>query len=125
MKGVTGENLLQLLERRLDNAVYRLGFAANRAEARQLVLHKHVLVDGHKVNVPSFLVKPGQLVEVKEKSRAVAKITEALAGVDRRGVPKWLELDKPAFKGKVVSAPSREDITMQIREQLIVELYSK
>jgi len=125
MKGVTGENLLQLLERRLDNTVYRLGFATNRSEARQFILHKHVLVDGRKVNVASFLVRPGQLVEVKEKSRTVAKITEALAGVDRRGVPKWLELDKAAFKGKVLSIPSREDITMQIREQLIVELYSK
>jgi small subunit ribosomal protein S4 len=125
MKGVTGENLLQLLERRLDNVMYRLGFACNRSEARQLILHKHVLVNGRRVNIPSYLVRAGQLVEVMEKSRAVAKITEAVAGVDRRGVPKWLELDKANFKGKVLSAPSREDINMQIREQLIVELYSK
>lgn len=125
MKGVTGENLLQLLERRLDNVVYRLGLAGNRAEARQLVLHRHVTVNGQRVNIPSFLVGKEAVVEIREKSRAMAKIAEALGGVDRRGVPAWLELDKESFRGKVVAMPSREDIGLEIREQLIVEFYSK
>ncbi|MDY0001622.1 MAG: 30S ribosomal protein S4 [Polyangia bacterium] len=125
MKGVTGENLLQLLERRLDSAVYRLGLAGNRAEARQLILHRHVLVNGVRVNIPSFLVKKGDEIEIREKSRTVARISEAIAGVDRRGVPAWLELDRANFRGKVVALPAREDIGIQIREQLIVELYSK
>ena len=125
MKGVTGENLLQLLERRLDNVVYRLGLACNRSEARQLTTHRHVLVNGKRVNIPSFLVKPGDEIEVREKSRPMARIADSLAGVDRRGVPQWLELDKENFRGKVAAMPSREDISIQIREQLIVELYSK
>lgn len=125
MKGVTGENLLQLLERRLDSTVYRLGLAGNRAEARQLILHRHVLVNGRRVNIPSFLVKKGDELEIREKSRAVARIGDALAAVDRRGVPAWLELDRDNFRGKVVALPAREDISIQIREQLIVELYSK
>jgi len=125
MKGVTGENLLQLLERRLDNVVYRLGLAGNRAEARQLVLHRHVTVNGRRVNIPSFLVGKEAVVEIRDKSRSMAKIAEALAGVDRRGVPAWLELDRDNFRGKVVAMPSREDIGLEIREQLIVELYSK
>ena len=125
MKGVTGENLLQLLERRLDNVVYRLGLACNRAEARQLVLHRHVEVDGRRVNIPSFLVKKGAEIQIREKSRSIAKIADSLGGVDRRGVPGWLELDKENFRGKMVELPSREDISLQIREQLIVELYSK
>ena len=125
MKGVTGENLLQLLERRLDNVVYRLGLACNRSEARQLTTHRHVMVNGKRVNIPSFLVKPGDEIEVREKSRPMARIADSLAGVDRRGVPQWLELDKDNFRGKVAAMPSREDISIQIREQLIVELYSK
>lgn len=125
MKGVTGENLLRLLERRLDNVVYRLGFAANRSDARQIVTHRHVEVNGRRVNIPSFLVKPGDVVTVREADRKMARIEEALAGVDRRGVPSWLELDKDNFQGKVISMPNRQDITMPIREQLIVELYSK
>ncbi len=125
MKGVTGENLLQLLERRLDNVVYRLGLACNRSEARQLTLHRHVLVNGKRVNIPSFLVKPGDEIEIREKSRSIARIADSLAGVDRRGVVQWLELDKDNFRGKVAAMPSREDISIQIREQLIVELYSK
>lgn len=125
MKGVTGENLLRLLERRLDNVIYRLGFACDRAEARQLVLHRHFKVNGKRVNIPSFLVREGDEVEVLEKRREVAKITEAMSGVDRRGVPAWMELEKEAFKGKVKALPSREDIVTPIREQLIVELYSK
>ncbi len=125
MKGVTGENLLSLLERRLDNVVYRLGFAVNRSDARQLVLHRHVVVNGRRVNIPSYQVRPGDVVEVREKSRSMARVLEAVSAVDRRGVPAWLELDKENLKGRVVTFPSREDITMPINEQLIVELYSK
>jgi len=124
-RGVTGETLLQLLERRLDNIVYRLGFSTSRAEARQLVRHGHFRVNGRKVNIPSFQVKVGDVVAVKEKSRKVVRINEALEAVDRRGVPAWLDLDKGGFKGTVKSTPSRDDITMPIQEQLIVELYSK
>jgi len=125
MKGVTGENLMSLLERRLDNAIYRLGFACDRAEARQLLLHRHFKVNGRRVNIPSFLVSENDEIEVLEKKREVGKITDALSGVDRRGVPAWLELEKENFKGKVKTLPTRDDITTPIREQLIVELYSK
>jgi small subunit ribosomal protein S4 len=125
MKGVTGENLIQLLERRLDNVVYRLGFASDHAEARQLVRHGHFKVNGRRVNIPSFLVRANDLVEVKEASRKVARITDSLGAVDRRGVPQWLELSKDAFQGRVKTNPAREDVTLPIREQLIVELYSK
>jgi len=124
-KGVTGTNLLILLERRLDNVVYRLGFANSRSQARQLVRHNHMLVNGRRVNIPSYLVKVGDIVEVKEKSRAMVPIVEAMEAVARRGVPQWLELDKDTFKGTVKSFPSREELTMPIQEQLIVELYSK
>jgi small subunit ribosomal protein S4 len=125
MKGVTGENLIQLLERRLDNVIYRLGFASDHAEARQLVRHGHFKVNGRRVNIPSYLVRPNDVVEVKEASKKVARIVDSLGAVERRGVPNWLELDKDAFKGRVKSAPAREDVTLPIREQLIVELYSK
>ena len=125
LKGVTGENLLVLLERRLDNIVYRLGFASDHAEARQLVRHGHFSVNGKKVNIPSYLVRPRDVVQVKEPSQKIARINEALAAVDRRGVPGWLELDKDKFEGRVKGMPAREDFTMPIREQLIVELYSK
>jgi len=125
MKGVTGENLLFLLERRLDNIVYRLGFASSRIEARQLVRHGHFRLNGKKVNIPSIQVKAGDVVELRDKSRKVACINESLESVVRRGIPQWLELDKEAFKGVVKSHPVREDITMPIQEQLIVELYSK
>lgn len=124
-KGKTGENLLQRLELRLDNVVFRMGFADTRNEARQLVRHGHFTVNGKRVNIPSFLVKPGTTVEVAEKSRKILRISEALETVDRRGVPQWIELDKKAFKATVKSAPNREDLTMPIQEQLIVELYSK
>lgn len=124
-KGITGENLLRLLERRLDNVVYRLGFASSRAEARLLVRHNHVAVNDRRVNVPSFLVKPGDVVKVKEASRTIARIAEALEGVARRGLPSWLELNKEGMQGTVRTMPSREDITASIREHLIVELYSK
>jgi small subunit ribosomal protein S4 len=125
MKGITGTNLLILLERRLDNLVYRLGFANSRNEARQLVRHSHFLVDQKKVSIPSYVVKVGGVIELREKSRKMARISEALEGVARRGVPSWLELEKDQFRGRLVSLPAREDLTMPIKEQLIVELYSK
>ena len=124
-KGITGTNLLILLERRLDNMVYRLGFATSRSEARQLVRHNHFTVNGQKVNIASYLVKVGDVIELREKSRKIGKIGESLEGVARRGLPSWLELDKEHYRGRVVALPAREDLTMPIREQLIVELYSK
>jgi small subunit ribosomal protein S4 len=124
-KGITGEILLSLLERRLDNAVYRLGFANSRNEARQLVRHNHFLVNQGKVNIPSYLVKPGDVIELRERSKKVVRILEALEGVARRGIPQWLELDKEQLRGQVKAVPSREEITIPIQENLIVELYSK
>ena len=124
-KGITGENLLILMERRLDNTIYRLGFANSRNEARQLVLHNHFLVNQAKVNIPSYIVKPGDVIELREKSKKVVRILESLEGVARRGVPQWLELVKEQLKGHVKALPIREDITIPIQEKLIVELYSK
>jgi small subunit ribosomal protein S4 len=124
-KGITGETLLSLLERRLDNIVYRLGFANSRNEARQLVRHKHFIVNQSKVDIPSYLVKPGDVIQLREKSKKVVRILEALEGVARRGVPQWLELDKDQMKGGVKGLPTREDITIPIQEKLIVELFSK
>ena len=124
-KGITGEILLSLLERRLDNTVYRLGFANSRNEARQLVKHNHFSVNQTKVNIPSYLIKPGDIIQLREKSKKVVRILEALEGVARRGVPQWLELDKEQLKGNVKGLPTREDITIPIQEKLIVELYSK
>jgi small subunit ribosomal protein S4 len=125
MKGVTGETLIQLLERRMDNVVYRLGLASDHAEARQLVRHGHFTVNGRRVNIPSYLVRTGDVISVREKSRKIARIMEALSAVDRRGVPAWLDIEKDAFKGTVKALPTRADVTLQIREQLVVELYSK
>ena len=125
MKGVAGENLLVLLERRLDNIVYRLGFTGDHAEARQLVRHGHFTVNGRRINIPSYLVRPNDVVAVREKSRKITRIVESLGAVDRRGVPGWLELDKDKFEGRMKTLPAREDFTMPIKEQLIVELYSK
>jgi small subunit ribosomal protein S4 len=125
MKAVTGEALLQLLERRLDNVVYRLGFSADHAEGRQLVRHGHFRVNGKKVNIPSYLVRQNDVIEIKEASRKIGRVNDALSGVDRRGVPKWLELDKDNYRGKVTGMPSREEFTLPIREQLVVELYSR
>ena len=125
MQGVTGENLLRICESRLDNVVYRLGFAASRKEARQLVLHRHFTVNGHKVNIPSFLTRPGQVVAMKDGSRSLDKmkaIVEANAG---RPIPKWLELNRETLEAKIVAVPNREDIDLPIEETLIVELYSK
>jgi small subunit ribosomal protein S4 len=125
MKGITGENLLVLLERRLDNIVYRLGFASDHAEARQLIRHGHVVVNSKRINIPSYLVRVGEVISVKEKSRKISRIAESISAIDRRGVPQWIELDKEKIEGRVKSLPTREDFTMPIREQLIVELYSK
>ncbi len=125
MKGRAGENLLMLLERRLDNVVFRMGFATSRAEARQLVRHGHFLVDGSKSMTPSIQVRPGAKVSVREKSRKIARIVGALETLEGRSVPQWLEIDKEAFTGTVKALPTREDITLPIQEQLIVELYSR
>lgn len=124
-KGITGTNLLLYLERRLDNMVYRLGFANSRNEARQLVRHNHFLVNGRKVNIPSFLVNIGDFIEVTEEGRKNNKIIEAMETIARRGIPQWLELEQENFKGKVKMLPTREELTMPIQEQLVVELYSK
>jgi len=124
-KGVTGETLLQLLELRLDNIVYSLGFATSRTQARQLVRHGHIEVDGRRVNIPSFRVRPGREIGVREKSRKNTHISEAVEFAQGRGIPPWLELDSDAFKGKVLENPVREDIRFPIQEQLIVELYSR
>jgi small subunit ribosomal protein S4 len=124
-KGITGTNLLLYLERRLDNMVYRLGFANSRNEARQLVRHNHFTVNGKKVNIPSYLVDIGDAIEITEASRTNNKIIEAMETVARRGVPQWLELEQENFKGKVKMFPTREELTMPIQEQLVVELYSK
>jgi small subunit ribosomal protein S4 len=124
-KGITGIRLLAALETRLDNTVYRLGFTNSRTQGRHFVLHKHFSVNGHYVNIPSFLVKTGDIIEVREKSRDIQAIKDSMDAVVRRGIPQWLELDKENMKGVVKALPVREDITMPIQEQLIVELYSK
>jgi small subunit ribosomal protein S4 len=125
-KGVTGENLLQLLERRLDNTVYRLGFTLSRQEARQLVTHGHFLVNGRRMNIPSKILRPGDEIVLKEKSRGIKKIVDLFSTAEQRGIPKWLEAEAKSFKGIVKALPSREDVgTIPINEQLIVELYSR
>jgi len=124
-KGVTGTNLLVLLERRLDNVVYRLGFADSRSQARQLVKHGHFLVNGRRVDIPSFQVKVGDEIRVREKSKDIVPIVQAIEAVARRGVPDWLELDADNRKGVVKAVPERSHITMPIQEQYIVEFYSK
>ena len=125
IKGITGENLLVLVERRLDNAVYRSGFAGSRPEARQLVRNGHILLNGKKCSIPSRLVKMGDVLEVREKSRKIVRILESLEAVARRGATSWLELDKDHLKATVKGLPNREEITLPIQEQLIVELYSR
>lgn len=124
-KGVTGELLLQFLELRLDNIVYRLGFAANRRQARQLVNHGHIKVNGRVVNIPSYRVKAGDMIEVKEESRKIPFIEENISKVEHRGVPTWLELSPQEFRGRVLNVPAREEIPLDVKESLIVELYSK
>jgi len=124
-KGITGSNLLVLLERRLDNVVYRLGFVNSRTQGRHFVRHNHFMVNGKKVNIPSYLIKAGDEITVGEKSQKVQAISDSLDTVVRRGLPQWLDLEKDKMKGTIKSLPVREDLTMPIQEQLIVELYSK
>lgn len=124
-KGITGTNLLVALERRLDNVVYRMGFTNSRTQGRHFVRHNHFLVNGKRVNIPSYPVQPGDVVELHEKSKEMQAIQGALEAVVRRGVPQWLEMDKEKKRGVIKSLPVREDLTMPIQEQLIVELYSK
>lgn len=124
MKGITGENLLQLLERRLDNVIYRIGFADSRAQARQLVRHGHIAVNGHKVNIPSYSVKPGDVISVRESSRQL-EIFKALSEKAPRAIPAWLQVDPENYSATVISMPTREDIDIPIEEHLIVELYSR
>ncbi len=124
-KGVTGHNLLAFLEQRLDNVVFRLGFAASRAAARQMVMHGHVRVNGKRVDIPSYQTRPGQTIELGQRARANEGVKSSVETATGRGVPQWLSLDAPAFKGQIMAAPKREDITLEINEQLIVELYSK
>jgi small subunit ribosomal protein S4 len=124
-RGITGTNLLVLLERRMDNMIFRMGFANSRVEARQLISHSHFLINGKPVNIPSYLLKAGDEVCVKEGSRKITRVLDAVETVARRGVPHWLELDKENFKASVKTLPAREDLTMPVQEQLVVELYSK
>jgi small subunit ribosomal protein S4 len=124
-KGITGANLLEELERRLDNVVFALGFAASRAQARQLVRHGHVSVNGRKVSIPSFRVSKGQVIAIKERSRTNEQVKASVETARARGVPAWLDLTPESFSGRVVELPKREDIKLPIQEQLIVELYSK
>ena len=125
MKGVTGENLLVLLERRLDNVALRCGFSSSHAEARQLVRHGHFLVNGKRINIPSYQVRAGDIVEVRDHSRKIQRIVDALGQVDRVPRPAWIDLDKENMRGKITALPTRSDISSDIDEQLIVELYSK
>jgi len=124
-KGITGTNLLVLLERRLDNVVYRLGFTNSRSQGRHFVRHNHFLVNGKNVNIPSYLLRVGDEITVREKSQKVQAICDSLEAVVRRGVPQWLDLEKDKMKGVVKGLPVRDDLTMPMQEQLIVELYSK
>ena len=125
MPGITGENLLAILEQRLDNVVFRLGFAMTRREARQLVNHGHITVNGRKVNIPSFQVKPGMVISLTEKGKGLQKVKENIEDNAFRAAPKWIEYDKNNMTAKIVAVPARDDIDMPIEEHLIVELYSK
>jgi len=124
-KGVTGERLLQLLESRLDNVAYRMGFGASRAEARQVVRHNGILVNGKRVNIPSYVVRPGDTVEVAEKSKAQLRLKASAEAAEGRNIPEWLEVDTKALKGKFKSLPARADMSSTVNEHLIIELYSK
>lgn len=124
-KGVTGENLLKMLESRLDNVVYRLGFAPSRKAARQMVLHSHFLVNGKHVNIPSYILRPGDIVAVREKSRKLALIHETLRRIKDDVLVPWLRLDKAKMEGEFLDLPARQDIPIDVQENLIVELYSK
>lgn len=124
-KGITGSNLLQILETRLDNVVYRLGFGTSRKEARQLVLHEHFTVNGVKVNIGSYLVSVGDVIQLKDKSKKSAKFKEVIESTSSKMTPKWLEVDHEKFEGKVIALPERDDIDIEIKDHLIVELYSR
>lgn len=124
-KGITGENLLQFLVRRLDNIVYEMGFASSRVQARQFVRHGHISVNSRRVNIPSYLVKSGDVIEVNEKSRQLEGIKAAVAAGEGRSIPQWLEVDRTNFKGNLVSLPTREEIMLPVSEHLVVELYSR
>lgn len=124
-KGITGTNLLIFLERRMDNMIFRMGLSNSRIEARQLISHGHFLVNGKAVNIPSYLLKAGDVVSVRERSRKITRVLEAMETVARRGMPHWMELDKDNFKAYLKVLPVREDLTMPVQEQLVVELYSK
>ena len=124
-KGITGAVLLQLMESRLDNIVYRMGFAPNRRRARQLIGHGHILVNSKKVNLPSYEIKDGDIVEVKESSRGMPEIIDSFSKAEHRGIPAWVEIDRENLRGKVLHIPPREEIQLPVQEQLIVELYSK
>lgn len=124
-RGITGENLLQVLESRLDNVAYRMGFGASRGEARQTVRHNGVLVNGKRVNIPSYQVRPGDVVEVAEKAKAHLRVKSALAAAEQRGFPEWLEVDAKALKGTFKAKPQRAELPATINEHLVVELYSK
>ena len=124
-KGVTGENLIKTLESRFDNMLFRLGFSSSRSEGRQLIKHGHFLINGKKVDVPSYLLKADDVISVRERSRKVERIKQAMETAKQRGIPRWLELNIEQFEGKVIAVPERDEITTPIKEQLIVELYSK
>jgi small subunit ribosomal protein S4 len=124
-KGITGTNLLSLLETRFDNAVFRMGFVNSRNQGRHFVRHNHFTINGKKVNIPSYQVKKGDVVELRDKSKKIQVILDSLDAIVRRGIPQWIEINKENFKGEIVGVPVREDITLPIQEQLIVELYSK
>jgi len=124
-KGITGERLLQLLESRLDNVAYRMGFGASRSEARQVVRHNAILVNGRRVNIPSYQVRPGDVIEVAERSKGQLRIKAGVDTVESRGVPEWLELDAKAMKGTFKALPARSDLSSTINESLVIELYSK
>ena len=124
-KGITGENLLRILESRFDNMVYRAGFASSRSEARQLVLHNHFTVNGRKVNIPSCLIKAGDVIQVKERSRSVRKIEAAMESAQQRGVSEWLDINQDKMQTTIQALPTRDQIPESIEEQLVIELYSK
>jgi small subunit ribosomal protein S4 len=124
-KGITGSRLLELLERRLDNVIFRSSFASSRPEARQIVMHGHVLVNNRKVNIPSYSVRPGDIIVIKPKEETVKRVKESVEKLKDRGYPSWIEVDKEGLRTKVTKLPERDDIAADIKEQLIVELYSK
>jgi small subunit ribosomal protein S4 len=124
-KGITGENLLVMLEKRLDNVVYRIGFCSSRRQARQMVSHGHILVNGNKVNIPSYQISEEEVISIKEKSRKIPVVLQSIEAAKSRSVPEWIEVSYDNFQGKIVRLPKREEIAMPVQEHMIVELYSK